>query len=101
VVAAIIEAEGLEASDEEILEALAPTAQREGTTPKKLFDRLRSSGRIDDLREEVLARKAIDIVAEGAKPIPVEQAKAREKLWTPEKDKEGADKPSELWTPGS
>jgi trigger factor len=101
VVAAIIEAEGLEASDEEILEALAPTAQREGTTPKKLLDRLRSSGRVDDLREEVLARKAIDIVAESAKPIPVEQAKAREKLWTPEKGKEGEDKPSELWTPGS
>jgi trigger factor len=101
VVAAIIEAEGLDASDEELLEALAPTAQREGTTPKKLFDRLRSSGRLDDLREEVLARKAIDVVADTAKAIPVEQAKAREKLWTPEKGKEGADKPSELWTPGS
>jgi trigger factor len=101
VVAAIIEAEALDASDEELLEALAPTAQREGTTPKKLFDRLRSSGRLDDLREEVLARKAIDVVADTAKAIPVEQAKAREKLWTPEKGKEGADKPSELWTPGS
>src|SRR5829696_5024110 len=44
VVAAIIEAEGLEASEEEILEALAPTAQREGTTPKKVLDRLRSAG---------------------------------------------------------
>ena len=54
VVAAIIEAEGLEASDEEILEALAPTAQREGTTPKKVLDRLRSAGRLDDVREEVL-----------------------------------------------
>jgi trigger factor len=101
VVAAIIEAEGLDASDEELLEALAPTAQREGVTPKKLFDRLRSSGRLDDLREEVLARKAIDVVADSAKAIPVEQAKAREKLWTPEKGKEGDDKPSELWTPGS
>jgi trigger factor len=101
VVAAIIEAEGLEASDEEVLEALAPTAQREGTTPKKLMDRLRSSGRLDDVREEVLARKAIDIVADSAKPIPAEQAAAREKLWTPEKGAEGEDKPSELWTPGS
>ena len=101
VVAAIIDAEGLQASDEELLEALAPTAQREGTTPKKLFDRLRSSGRLDDLREEVLARKAIDVVADGAKAIPVEQAKAREKLWTPEKGKEGEGRPSELWTPGS
>jgi trigger factor len=101
VVAAIIEEEGLEATDEEVLEALAPMAQREGTTPKKLFDRLRSSGRLDDLREEVLARKAIDLVAESAKPIPVEQAAAREKLWTPEKGAKEEDKPSELWTPGS
>jgi trigger factor len=99
VVAAIIEAEGLEASDEEILEALAPTAQREGTTPKKVMDRLRSGGRLDDVREEVLARKAIDLVADSAKPIPLEQAAAREKIWTPEKgEKEGS---SELWTPGS
>jgi len=100
VVAAIIEAEGLEASDDEILEALAPTAQREGTTPKKVLDRLRSAGRLDDVREEVLARKAIDVVADSAKPIPLEQAAAREKIWTPEKG-EPEEKSSELWTPGS
>jgi trigger factor len=100
VVAAIIEAEGLEASEEEILEALAPTAQREGTTPKKVLDRLRSAGRLDDVREEVLARKAIDVVADSAKPIPLEQAAAREKIWTPEKG-EPEEKSSELWTPGS
>ena len=99
VVAAIVEAEGLEASDEEILEALAPTAQREGTTPKKILDRLKSSGRLDDVREEVLARKAIDVVADSAKPIPLEQAAAREKIWTPEKGE--PEKSSELWTPGS
>src|SRR3954452_7159000 len=100
VVAAIIEAEGLEASDEEILDALAPTAQREGTTPKKVLDRLRSAGRLDDVREEVLARKAIDVVADSAKPIPLEQAAAREKIWTPEKG-EPEEKSSALWTPGS
>ena len=100
VVAAIIEAEGLEASDEEILEALAPTAQREGTTPKKVLDRLRSAGRLDDVREEVLARKAIDVVADSAKAIPLEQAEAREKIWTPEKG-DPEEKSSELWTPGS
>jgi trigger factor len=100
VVAAIIEAEGIEASDQEVLEALAPTAQREGTTPKKILDRLKSSGRLDDVREEVLARKAIDLVADTAKPIPPDQAAARDKLWTPEKG-EASEKPSELWTPGS
>jgi hypothetical protein len=36
---------------------------------------------------------------ENAKPISVEQAKARDKLWTPDKDAE--ERPSEIWTPGS
>jgi hypothetical protein len=35
-----------------------------------------------------------------AKPIPEEQARAREKLWTPEK--ESSERGSgQLWTPGS
>ena len=52
-------------------------------SPKKLFERLRSSGRLDSLRDELAQRKAIDRIADSAKPISVEQAQAREKLWTP------------------
>jgi trigger factor len=100
VIAAIIEAEGIDATDEEILEALAPTAQREGVTPKKVLERLTSAGRLDDVREEVLARKAIDLVADAAKPIPLERAAAREQIWTPDSEDAG-ERPSELWTPGS
>ena len=33
-------------------------------------------------------RKAVDLIVEPAKPIPIEQAEAREKLWTPEKEQE-------------
>jgi hypothetical protein len=44
-------------------------------------------------------RKAVDLMVESANPITVDQAKARDKLWTPEKDeKESAEK--EIWTPG-
>jgi trigger factor len=103
VVAAIEEAEGIEASDDEVLEALAPAAQREGTTPKKLLDRLRSTGRLEEVREDVRARKAIDLVADHASPIPVEQAKARDRLWTPEKgeaEASAAPAAGRLWTPG-
>jgi trigger factor len=103
VVAAIEEAEGIEASDDEVLEALAPAAQREGTTPKRLLDRLRSAGRLEEVREDVRARKAIDVVADHATPISVEQAKARDKLWTPEKgEAEAGAAPAagRLWTPG-
>ena len=45
------------------------------------------------VREDIRVRKAIDLVAESAKPIPVEQAEAREKLWTPEKERRGGRRP--------
>lgn len=98
VLAAIAEAEGIEVSDEEMVEALAHTAEHERTTPEKLLARLRENGRDAMVREDIQVRKAIDVVAESAKPIPLEHAEAREKIWTPEKEQE--EKPSELWTPG-
>jgi trigger factor len=98
VVTAIAEAEGIEVSDEELVEALEHSAEHERTTPQKLLARLRENGRDAMVREDIQVRKAIDVVAESAKPIPLEQAEAREKIWTPEKEEE--EKPSELWTPG-
>jgi len=98
VLAAIAEAEDIQVSDEEMVEALAHTAEHERTTPEKLLARLRENGRDAMVREDIQVRKAIDVVADSAKPIPLEQAEAREKIWTPEKEAE--EKPSELWTPG-
>ncbi|HEX2391341.1 MAG TPA: trigger factor [Solirubrobacterales bacterium] len=97
VVSAIAEAEAIEVSDEEMVEALAHSAEHERTTPEKLLERLRKNGREAMIREDIRARKAIELVAEAARPIPLEQAEAREKIWTPEKEKEAAGK---LWTPG-
>ena len=98
VLAAIVEAEEIEASEEELLEALAHPAEHERTTPEKLLKRLREKGRDAMIGEDIRFRKAIDVVAESAKPIPLEQAEAREKIWTPEKEREAA---GSLWTPGS
>jgi trigger factor len=98
VLAAIAAAEGIEASEEELVEALAHTAEHERTTPEKLLARLRENGRDAMVAEDIRIRKAIDLVAEAAKPIPLERAEAREKIWTPEKEKEEA---GSLWTPGS
>jgi trigger factor len=97
VLAAIADEEGIEASEEEMLEAVAHPAEHERTTPDKLLKRLRESGRDAMVREDIRFRKAIDLVAEHAKPIPKEQAEAREKIWTPEKERE---EKGELWTPG-
>jgi len=100
VIAAIIEAEGIEPSDGDVLDALQASAAREGTTPEKLRDKLRQAGRLDDLTEDLAAQQAVDLLVEHATPISVEQAQARDKLWTPEKGAEGAGT-GQLWTPGS
>lgn len=105
VVTAIAEAEGIEVSDEEMVEALEHSAEHERTTAEKLLERLRKSGRDAMVREDIRARKAIELVADAAKPIPKEEAdarkekaEAREKLLEPEAEK--APKAGELWTPG-
>jgi trigger factor len=100
VLAAIIDAEGIEPSDDEVMEAVEQAAG-EGSSrvsPKKLLERLKSSGRIDTLKEDLAQRKALDLVADSAKPITIEQAQARDKLWTPGSD-EPAGSSSQLWTP--
>lgn len=106
VITAIVAAEGISPSEEELLEALASTAEREEVEPQKLLADLRSAGRLEELREDLAAKQAIDLLAAEAKPIPLAQAQAREALWTPEKgDAEDAsaqgavEAPARLWTP--
>jgi trigger factor len=100
VLTAIVEAEGIEPTDDQVQEAIEPTAERQGTTAEKLIEQLRSSGRLDRIRREVATRQAIELLVAEAKPITVEQAKARKKLWTPGKEESGRGS-GQLWTPGS
>ncbi|MBI5104273.1 MAG: trigger factor [Solirubrobacterales bacterium] len=99
VLQAVIQAEGIEIGDGDVLDAIQDDALQQGMTPEKLRKRLEKDGRIDELKESLAQRRAVEVLAEKAKPIPAEQAEARDKLWTPEK--EGAEGKSELWTPGS
>jgi trigger factor len=66
VLAAIVEAESIDPSDEQLLEALAPDAERSETSAKKLLERIKSSGRIDTLKEDVAQGLAIDLLVESA-----------------------------------
>ena len=88
VVSAVVAAERIEAGEERLLRELGPAAEREGVEPQKLLDELRASGREEELRESVAARMAEELIAERARPISVEQAQARERLWTPEHEVE-------------
>jgi trigger factor len=104
VLAAIVEAEGIEVSDEEVDEALRAAAPPDASEKqlKRALKRARSQGADEALREDIAMRKAVDLVVEHAKPIAAETAAAREKLWTPDKEDAPATSSSgEIWTPGS
>jgi trigger factor len=88
VIAAIVAAERIEPTDEQLLEALAEGGNGgdgagDERSPEKLLAALRKAGRVEELRDEVAARIAVDRLVAEAKPITPELAAAREKLWTP------------------
>ena len=66
-----------------------------GGSPVSVFE----SGAAERLRDDLRLRNALDRVAAEGKPIAFDLAHAREKLWTPEKEKTPAE--TKLWTPGS
>jgi trigger factor len=100
VLAAIVAAEQIVPSDADIAEALRPVAERDGSAPQELLEQLRKSGRLEALRADVANRQAIELLVREAKPISVEQAQARDKLWTPGKGEPDSG-PGQIWTPGS
>jgi trigger factor len=71
VLAAVIEAEGIEPTDEEVLAAVEEAAADGGgsVSPKKLLERLKSTGRIESLKQDLAQRKALDLIADSAKPV--------------------------------
>ncbi len=71
VLEAVADAEQIEVSEEEMLEALAPPPG-ENRKPEKLLKQLRKDGRDSLLIEEIRLRKASDLLVESAKPVPVE-----------------------------
>jgi trigger factor len=106
VLTAIVAAEGIVPSDQDLLVAVEPTAEREGVAAEKLLEDLRGAGRLEEVREDLAARQAVEFVAEHSTPISPEKAQAREQLWTPEQQAakapgDGAAEPAGLWTPDS
>jgi trigger factor len=96
VLAAIVEAESIEATDEDVLEALEDSAQQGGQKPEKLMERLRKDGRLDELKDDLAQRKALDFLTDNAQAISVEDAEAQGKLSTP-----APEQPEQAQTPGS
>jgi trigger factor len=86
----------LHVTDEEVDELIREQAGDEPDEAKRL---LQESGGYEKLRADLRLKKALDEVVAGVKRIPVELARAREKLWTPEKEK--GSKGMNIWTPSS
>jgi trigger factor len=130
VLAAVIKAEGIEPTEQQLLDALEGAAEREQMSRQKLLERLRRAGRADSLAKEVAAEQAIDLVVTEAKPIPIEEAQERAKkaeeaaaksapaakgktsaarkkaepkdeLWTPDQAADEGGGDKKLWTPDS
>jgi trigger factor len=101
VLEAVADAEGIEISEEDELEALQipPGHEDHGhPEPEDALREIRESGREELFKEDLRMRRALELVGEQANPIPMEQAQARDEIWTPEKERE---EKGGLWTPGS
>ena len=97
------EAEQIEPTDEQVLEALGPAAEREGTDPEELLERLRKNGRLERVRD---GRRHPPGARAARRARPSRSASSRPRrarsCGRPGKRASGEGSGSgQLWTPGS
>ena len=90
---------GIEVSDEDVDSMIREQAEELEEDADDVIRQVREAGQYDSLRADLQLRNTLDRIAAEVKRIPVELADAREKLWTPEKEK--PETGTKLWTPGS
>jgi trigger factor len=86
---------GVTVSDEELEDELRARYE----DADEAMPQLRESGRWEQERESVRLSHALDRISSEVKRIPADLAAAREKLWTPEKERDQS--ATTLWTPAS
>jgi trigger factor len=96
---AVADRTAVEVTDEEVESVIREQAEAAGDDPAAMVTAVREGSAFEQLRADLRLRRALDEVVREVKRIPVELAHAREKLWTPEKEKAGAK--MNIWTPGS
>jgi trigger factor len=99
VLEAVADKLGLEVSDGEIEELIREQADTHGDDADEAIKQVFESGGAEALRADLRLRKALDQVASDVQRVPAEVARARESIWTP--DKESSPTETKLWTPGS
>lgn len=98
VVEAIAAAEAIEVTDDDVEAQIHEDAASMGREPGDLIAEVRTGQAWETLREDLRLQRAVQVVVGEARPISVEQAEAREKIWTPGEEKPEGE--SKLWTPG-
>jgi trigger factor len=89
---------GIDVSDDDVRAYLREEADAAGEDPDALVEDVFAHGQQESIREDLWLRAALDRLVADVKPIAPDLAAARDKLWTPDKEKpEGETK---LWTPG-
>ncbi|MEX0850196.1 MAG: trigger factor [Gaiellaceae bacterium] len=89
----------LEVSDDEVKAYLREEADAAGENPDELVEDVWAHGQQESIREDLRLRAALDRLVADVNPIAPDLAAARDKLWTPDKEKAEGD--TKLWTPGS
>ena len=99
---AVADKAGIEISDDDVKALIREQAEEAGDDPEQVIEDLWTHGHQESLREDLRLREALDRLVADVKPISMELAEARDKLWTPDKpDKENTEPEKKLWTPGS
>jgi trigger factor len=98
VLEAVAERAGIDVSDEELKAFIREQAAESEDDPDEVVEHVWSHGSHETLREDLRLRRALDRVVADVERIPLDLARAREQLWTPEKERAPGD--TKLWTPG-
>jgi trigger factor len=96
---ALAEKAGIDVSDDDVKAYLREEADNAGEDADGLIDDVWAHGQQESVREDLRLRAALDRLVADVQPIAPELAEARDKLWTPDKEKPAGD--TKLWTPGS
>ena len=96
---AVAERAGIEVTDDEVKTYLREEAEAAGENPDELVEDVWAHGQQESIREDLRLRAALDRLVADVNPIAPDLAAARDKLWTPDKEKPEGD--TKLWTPGS
>jgi trigger factor len=99
VLEAVADQAGITISDEDVDRVIKEQVDEAEDDFDDTVARLRETGAYEQLREDLRLRSALDRLAADVKRIPVDVARARESIWTPEKEK--PETSAKLWTPGS